>query len=124
MIQDAAACGLATGPIAGLPNDGTVTARSPAVPRDSRTAHAPGTWYRFETQNYPFETYRAEPIEIKHGFTARLCWCPLAAGCDSSKPEGFRIDAGIITIIRFSRISENRCEVSKPCLVAMQIEPY
>lgn len=123
MVQDAPACGLATSPIAGLPHSGVLIARKPHVPRDSRTHHAAGTWYRFESRNDPFDTYRVENIDAKAGVTAKLCWCPLAAKCDASKPEGFRIDAGLLTVIYFKKPTDNYCQIGKPCLVTFELAP-
>lgn len=125
MIQDAPACGLASGPIPGLPHRGVMTARQPDVPRDSNNAYATGTWYRFETKNQGHSSYRVEPItELKKGFTARMCWCAKAAGCTPDDPSMYRIDAGLITVIRFTRITDNKCQIGKACLVILQLAPH
>jgi len=124
MVQDAPACGMATGFIPGLPQNGVLTARTPAVPRDSLTPHAAGTWYRFEAHEV-LDRYRAEYVTTSTGFTARLCWCPNAKSCNSNSPEEFRIQAGLITILRWASISDfNRCEIGKACLVIIRLAPW
>lgn len=134
MIQDAPACGLATSYIPGLPHNGVLTARQPNIPADAQYPAASGTWYRFESQNIglggvPLSTYRVEGIPATDsigftaGFTARMCWCPLAANCRHDDPSMFRIDAGLLTIIRFTSVSDNKCQIGKDCLIVVDIAP-
>jgi len=127
MIQDAPACGLGTGAIPGLPDHGVLTARTPDVPRDSKEHHlGGGTWYRFETQNSPYLSYRYDKVDVKtgEGFTARLCWCPKAGGCVHNRPDLFNIDAGLFTLIKFTQLSDNRCFTGKDCIVVFQLAPF
>jgi len=125
MVQDAAACGLATESIPGLPHNSVLPARTPDIPRDfDIPGSPPGTHYRFETKNEGAETYRIAPLDVPKGLTARLCWCPLAANCLPSDPSQFRIDAGLITIIRFTWETEARCEIGKNCLITFELAPY
>jgi len=124
MVQDAPACGLATGPIPGLPNDGVMIARQPEVPRDADSPQASGAWYRFESKIPGSNAYFIESIDGDVGRVARLCWCPLAANCVASDPSMFRIPAGILSMIRFERLTTARCEIGKNCLVTFEGEPY
>jgi WD40 repeat protein len=129
MIQDAGGCGLATGPIPGLPNSGVMTARQPRVDGESLTYEAEGSWYRFEYRSdiydeaYSSYRYIADSITSAPGFTARMCWCPLAGNCGTD-PAEYRIFAGLLSVVRIERTSQNNCMVGKECIVVLEIFPY
>eukprot|EP00930_Biecheleria_cincta_P067841 TRINITY_DN5474_c0_g2_i1.p1 TRINITY_DN5474_c0_g2~~TRINITY_DN5474_c0_g2_i1.p1 ORF type:complete len:2016 (-),score=255.03 TRINITY_DN5474_c0_g2_i1:107-6154(-) len=119
-------CGM-EGPIPGLPHLGVLTSRVPQ-PRDLVGQHQGGTWYRFETEYVPqnpgddWGTYDAAPVMPSAGMIAKLCWCSKLSNCDGNRPEGFSIDAGIISLVRLEGDVEVSCYMRGPCAAVLQLD--
>jgi len=120
MVQDAPACGLQSGFIPGIPTNGVMISRPYSL---KGIDYAGGTWYRFEYENIGFGTYTVEPFQMQRGRTLRLCWCAQLAGCNRDNPADFRIDAGLMTVVRFEveALVQTFCEIGKNCTVKVKL---